>query len=216
MSDLLSLDATAQIQALATRRVSAVELLEMAVRRHEQVRGQINAVVALDLERARSRARAIDEQRAKGDHLGALAGLPMTIKDTFDVEGMPASSGLKALRGRLAKDAAVVLRAKHDGAVIWGKTNIPVLAGDWQSYNDLYGTTNNPWALDAHPRRLVRRRGGGAGDAASPRWRSARTSAARCGCRRASAASIRTSRPGAWSPSAAMCRPRPGPLPSAT
>jgi amidase len=148
LSDLLTLDATAQIQALATRRVSAVELLEMTVRRHEEVHGEINAVVAVDLERARPRARAIDEQRVKGEHLGALAGLPMTIKDCLDVEGMPASSGLKDLRNRIVKDAAAVVRAKHEGAVIWGKTNVPVMTADWQSFNALYGTTNNPWALD--------------------------------------------------------------------
>ena len=160
MSDLLALDATAQLQALATKRVSAVELLEMAARRHQQVHGEINAVIATDMERARLRARATDEQRTKGEHLGALAGLPMTVKDTLDVEGMPASSGLKAFRGRIARDAAAVARAKHEGAVIWGKTNVPVMAGDWQTFNSLYGTTNNPWALNRTP-------GGSSGGAAA-------------------------------------------------
>jgi amidase len=95
-----------------------------------------------------------------GDHLGALAGLPMTIKDTLDVEGLPASSGLKAYLGRTAKDAGAVARVRAEGAVIWGKTNVPVLAGDWQSYNDLYGTTNNPWDLTRVP-------GGSSGGAAA-------------------------------------------------
>jgi amidase len=160
MADILSLDATAQLHALETKRISAAELLEAAVHRHQAVHPQINAVVTTDLDRARLRASAIDEHRAKGDPVGALAGLPMTIKDTFDVEGMPASSGLKALLGRHPHDAGAVSRAKQADAVIWGKTNTPVMAGDWQTYNALYGTTNNPWNLERTP-------GGSSGGAAA-------------------------------------------------
>jgi amidase len=160
VADITALDATAQLQALETRRISAVELLDETLRRHAACKSEINAVVATDLERARLRAGAIDEHRAKGDPPGALAGLPMTIKDTFDVEGLPASSGLKALLGRRAPDAGAVARAKHAGAVIWGKTNTPVMAGDWQTYNALYGTTNNPWNLE-------RTTGGSSGGAAA-------------------------------------------------
>ncbi len=146
MADVLSLDATAQLQALETRRISAVDLLEASVARWRSQHAAINAVVATDLDRARERARAIDELREKGEHLGPLAGLPMTIKDTLDVEGLPASSGLAAIhRAGTVSDATAVGHARRAGAVIWGKTNVPVMAGDWQSYNDLYGTTNNPW-----------------------------------------------------------------------
>jgi amidase len=145
VADILSLDATGQLHALEAGRISAADLLDAVVERHEAVHPALNAVVASDLERARRRARAIDEQRAAGEHLGALAGLPMTVKDTFDVEGLPASSGLEALLGRTCKDAAVIARARAEGAVIWGKTNVPVMAGDWQSYNGVYGATNNPW-----------------------------------------------------------------------
>ncbi len=106
-------------------------------------------MVRTDLERARS-GRAIDARRARGETLGPLAGLPMTIKDSLDVEHMPASSGLEALQQRPAADAAVVARARAAGAVIWGKTNVPVMTADWQSFNALYGTTNNPWNLDLH------------------------------------------------------------------
>jgi amidase len=91
------------------------------------------------------RARAIDELRAKGEPLGALAGLPMTVKDTFDVAGLPASSGVEALRRRVAEDADVVRHVREAGAVVWGKTNVPPMAADWQSVNALYGATNNPW-----------------------------------------------------------------------
>ena len=161
MADILSLDATAQLLALEARRISAVELLDLAIGRWRGQHARINAVVATDLDRAHARARAIDEQRANGEALGALAGLPMTIKDTLDVDGLPASSGLEALRRKSAvPDAAVVARVRHEGAVVWGKTNVPVMAADWQSYNALYGTTNNPWRLDCTP-------GGSSGGAAA-------------------------------------------------
>jgi amidase len=145
MDDLLKRDATDQLAALNAKRVSAVELLKAALARHEQTHGRINAVVAVDLERAMDRARAIDDLRVRGEALGLLAGLPMTVKDTLDVVGLPASSGLRSLRRRQAEDASAVKLAKQAGAVIWGKTNTPVMAGDWQTFNALYGTTNNPW-----------------------------------------------------------------------
>ena len=160
MPDILSLDATGQLAALESKRISAMELLEASAARYQSLHGRLNAVVATDFERAGARAHAIDEARAKGDSPGLLAGLPMTIKDTFDVEHMPASSGLKALLGRVVGDAAAVSRARHAGAVIWGKTNTPVMAADWQTYNDLYGTTNNPWDLERTP-------GGSSGGAAA-------------------------------------------------
>jgi amidase len=160
MDDLLKRDATDQIAALTAKRVSAVELLSAALARHDEVHGAINAVVAQGRERAMEHAAAIDELRMRGEPLGPLAGLPMTVKDTFDVVGLPASSGLKHLRARQAEDAAAVKQAKQAGAVIWGKTNTPVLAGDWQTFNGLYGTTNNPWDLGRTP-------GGSSGGAAA-------------------------------------------------
>lgn len=158
--DLLQLDATAQIGALSAKRISSVELLGAAITRHEKLKGRLNAVVATDPERALERAKAVDDLRSRGEALGPLAGLPMTIKDTFDVQGMPASAGLEAVRRRTAEDAAVVQHVRKAGAVIWGKTNVPVMAADFQSYNRLYGTTNNPWDLERTP-------GGSSGGAAA-------------------------------------------------
>lgn len=160
MDAILSLDATGQLAALSSGRVSATELLEASLRRRDEANGPLNAVVTADLARARERARAIDDHRTKGDPLGPLAGLPMTVKDTFDVEGMPASSGLDVFRHGRRPDAVVVAHARQAGAVIWGKTNTPVLAGDFQTFNDLYGTTNNPWDLARTP-------GGSSGGAAA-------------------------------------------------
>jgi amidase len=160
MADFLELDASGQLAALAGKRVSAVELLKAAMARHEQTHPSLNAVVMADPERALERARAIDDLRAKGEPVGPLAGIPMTVKDTFDVIGMAASSGLEAMRRRQAEDATVVASARAAGAVIWGKTNVPVMAGDWQTFNALYGTTNNPWDL-------ARTTGGSSGGAAA-------------------------------------------------
>ncbi len=145
MDDLLKRDATDQLAALANKRVSAVELLKAALARHEQTHAELNAVGARAPERALEQATAIADLRARGEALGPLAGLPMTVKDTLDVVGLPASSGLKHLRQRQAQDASSVRLARQAGAVIWGKTNTPVLAGDWQTFNGLYGVTNNPW-----------------------------------------------------------------------
>lgn len=144
MRDLLARDATAQLAALNAKDISAVELLKLSLARHEQTHARLNAVVAADLDHAIETAKAADDLRAKGTG-GPLNGLPMTVKDTLDVAGMAASSGLETLRRRKPADAAVVAQVRKAGAVIWGKTNVPVMAGDWQSFNDLYGTTCNPW-----------------------------------------------------------------------
>jgi amidase len=147
---------------LSAKRISARELLDAHVARHAAFAKSINAVTATDLERARKDAQAIDDARAKGAGLGALAGLPMTIKDGYDVEGMPATAGFPPFAGRekTCADAELVSRARAAGAVIWGKTNVPLMLGDWQSYNAIYGTTNNPYDVARVP-------GGSSGGAAA-------------------------------------------------
>lgn len=144
--DILDLDATDQLAALAAGKISAVELFDLSTAREASLRERLNLVVVRDLEGGRSAARASDERRAKGEALGPLGGLPMTLKDTLDVVGMPASAGVEALRNRPScGDAETVARARAAGAVFWGKTNVPVMAGDWQSFNSLYGVSSNPW-----------------------------------------------------------------------
>jgi len=159
----MNLYATARemLADLAAKRVSARELLDAHVARNEAVGKKLNAVIATDLERAHKDAAKIDDARAKGAPLAALAGLPMTIKDVFDVEGMPAVVGNPALEGRPKNvpDAEVVAPARAAGAVIWGKTNVPLMAGDMQTYNSVYGTTNNPYDVTRTP-------GGSSGGAA--------------------------------------------------
>ncbi len=147
---------------LEARRVSARELLEFEVARNEQVAKALNAVVATDIPRALKDAEGIDAARGRGEKLGPLAGLPMTIKDGLDVENMPALSGNPALKNRSKNcpDAAMVALARKAGAVIWGKTNVPLMLGDFQSYNAIYGTTNNPYDVTRTP-------GGSSGGAAA-------------------------------------------------
>jgi amidase len=160
MADILDLDATGQLAELAAGRISAVELLNLSIARRDETHARLNAVVVTDPAGGLKQAQAVDAARARGEALGALAGLPMTCKDTLDVVGMAASAGLAALRDRICEDAVTVARARAAGAVIWGKTNVPVMAGDWQSYNDLYGASNNPWDVS-------RTTGGSSGGAAS-------------------------------------------------
>jgi len=146
---MIDLYATARgmLADLNARRVSARELLDAHAARGEALARTINAVTERDLDRARKDAAAIDNARAKGRAVGVLAGLPMTIKDGLDVEGLPAVVGARGFTGRSkdCEDADVVAAARRAGAVIWGKTNVSTMLGDIQSYNEIYGTTNNPF-----------------------------------------------------------------------
>jgi amidase len=118
MTDILFLDATDQLKALLTRQISARELLDAAVARTNALNARLNAVVSRDLDRAYATATRIDDRRARGEGLGPLAGLPMTVKDALDVEGLPASAGVKSLLDRKAEDALVVRRVRSCGAAI--------------------------------------------------------------------------------------------------
>ena len=142
----LSAPATAQIEALADGTITSAGLLEAYVAHYENVNGPLNAVIRTDLETARATACDIDERRSKGAGIGPLQGLPMTVKDCLDVDGLPAVCGLPALVNRepAVADATVVARLKEAGAVIWGKTNTPMMAGDVQTYNKPFGVTNHP------------------------------------------------------------------------
>ena len=148
------------VALLAARKVSAVELLEDAIARIEAKDRQINAVVVRDFERARRAARTADAALDKGERR-PLLGLPMTVKESYNIAGLPTTWGLSTGKDfRPEADALAVERLKAAGAVILGKTNVPVFLSDWQSYNDIYGTTNNPWDATRTP-------GGSSGGAAA-------------------------------------------------
>lgn len=149
--NLLNLDARAQVAALARGDCSALALCEAAIARIEALDGPINAVVVRDFEHARAQARAADEALARGERR-PLLGLPMTVKESFNLAGLPTTWGFEfARQHRADSDALAVTRLKAAGAVILGKTNVPVALGDWQSSNPIYGRTANPLDLSRTP-----------------------------------------------------------------
>jgi amidase len=159
--DLATSSATDLLQALRSRAISSRELLQGYLDRITALNPAINAVITLDLERAHEAARIADEATAHHLDVGALHGLPITIKDSFETAGLRTTAGAPPLADHVpSTDADAVARLRAQGAVIFGKTNLPVFAMDWQSYNPLFGTTNNPWALDRTP-------GGSSGGAAA-------------------------------------------------
>ena len=144
--------AVALARALRARKVSSVELLTAYLSRVDRINPTINAVVVDDRERALLQARAADRALARGENLGPLHGLPMTVKESFDLQGHPTTQGFVPMRENVAsEDALVVQRLKRAGAVIFGKTNVPLFLADFQTYNDIYGTTANPWDAARSP-----------------------------------------------------------------
>jgi len=134
------------------RELSSVELTGHYISRIEKFDGKINAVVARDFDRAMSLAKQADEAFARDEIKGPLHGLPFTIKDAYEVEGIVSTGGNPAWKDHVpARSAVAIERLQRSGAIVMGKTNVPYLSGDLQSYNDIYGTTNNPWALDCGP-----------------------------------------------------------------
>ena len=152
MSDHSYSTALETAASIAAKEVSSRELLEAALSRVERLDGPINAVVALDAERALEAANRADEAVARGDELGPLHGVPITIKDSFQTEGLTTTSGAPELAEFVPdKDADPVARYKDAGAIVYGKTNLPIWAGDLQSYNKVYGATANPYDIECTP-----------------------------------------------------------------
>src|SRR5690606_37559899 len=132
--------------------ISSAELLDHFIARIEKLDGKLNAVVARDFDRARSLAREADEAQARDENLGPLHGLPVTIKDAYEVEGITSTGGNPLWKDHVpARSATAIERLQRAGGIVMGKTNVPFLSGDLQTYNDIYGTTNNPWALECGP-----------------------------------------------------------------
>ena len=137
--------------ALAQRKVSAVELAEHAIAHIERHDAKINAICVRDFERALASARMADAALGRGENK-PLLGIPMTVKESFNVAGLPTTWGIPAQRDfRPKEDALAITRVNDAGAVVLGKTNVPIGLGDCQSYNDIYGTTNNPYDLTRTP-----------------------------------------------------------------
>ena len=148
------------VAALANHEITSRQITEACITRIEAMDGKINAVVVRDFDRARQAADQADTALATGDRR-PLLGLPMTVKEQYNVAGLPTTWGYEWFKDwKAPEDALTVQRLKAAGAVILGKTNVPVGLADWQSFNPIYGTTNNPWDLARTP-------GGSSGGAAA-------------------------------------------------
>ncbi|MFM7119360.1 MAG: amidase [Gammaproteobacteria bacterium] len=146
------MSATALAAEIRDGSISAVELLQHYLDRCDRLNPSINAIVCQVREQALQAARDADAARARGAALGPLHGVPMTIKESFDLAGTPTTWGYPAWRDNIAQeDAHAVARLKAAGAIVFGKTNVPIALADFQSYNEVYGTTGNPYALDRTP-----------------------------------------------------------------
>jgi amidase len=127
-------------------------LLDVCWERFQKYNRSLNAIIVTDIERARKAARAADRRLKSGTPLGPFDGVPMTAKESFNWTGTPSTWGSVPLKANIARSDAVALRRLTDaGAIIYGKTNVPLMLGDWQSFNAIYGTTNNPWDVKRAP-----------------------------------------------------------------
>tara|TARA_A100001037_G_scaffold49313_1_gene41232 strand:+ start:5620 stop:7092 length:1473 start_codon:yes stop_codon:yes gene_type:complete len=143
------------------RSLTSTDALDCLIDRVEKFNPGLNAVVAMDLDAARERAKLADRALDGSELWGPLHGLPMTIKDSFEVTGMPTTSGAPKLKDHIPSQNAVAVQRLIDaGAIVFGKTNLPLYADDVQTYNEVYGTTNNPWDIARVP-------GGSSGGAAA-------------------------------------------------
>ena len=138
--------------AIRERRVSAVEVLDAHLARISRFNPALNAIVTLNEENARVRAREADAALARGEVWGPLHGVPVTIKDSFATAGLRTTSGFPPLANHIPdSDATVVARLQAAGGIVLGKTNLPLLVHGFQSDNPVFGRTNNPWDLARTP-----------------------------------------------------------------
>ena len=152
MEDVTFKSATELADAIRDRQISAVELLDAHLARIEERNPALNAIVTLDADRARARAKEADEAQARGEFWGLLHGVPVTIKDAIATEGIRTTGGHEPLADYVPnEDAPVVTRLKATGAIVVGKTNLPVLSRDFQCENPIFGRSNNPWDLERTP-----------------------------------------------------------------
>ncbi len=154
---------TTSEQAAAIRRgeLGSVELFDACLARIERLNPVVNAICTLSVDDARARALAADEQTANGRSWGPLHGVPITVKDAIATAGIRSTGGSTQLRDNVPlQDAEAVALVKRAGAIVFGKTNAPLWSGDLQTFNEMFGTTNNPWDLTRVP-------GGSSGGAAA-------------------------------------------------
>ena len=152
---------TRQEEAIRNGEISSRELLELLIARIEKINPDLNAVITLDLDEARKLADEADAKLKDGEVTGPLHGIPITVKDALETEGLRSTGGATELHNNVPpKDADVVASVKEAGAIVFGKTNLPRWSGDIQAFNEMFGTTVNPWDSERVP-------GGSSGGAAA-------------------------------------------------
>jgi amidase len=152
MNDLAFRSAKDLAGLIRRKKIGCLELLEHYLTRVAKYNPRLNAIVVTDVDGARKRARAADQALRRGKVWGPLHGVPMTIKESYDVVGMPTTWGIPEFKDNFPKrNALAVDRFLGAGAVLFGKTNVPIFLADYQSYNAIYGTTNNPWDVSCSP-----------------------------------------------------------------
>lgn len=148
MLDIIYSPVVELAKAVKAKEVSSVEVVQAYLNRIEAVNPKLNAVVQLRADEALAEARAADEALARGESKGALHGIPMTIKDSFDTAGVISTGGTLGRKTFVPeKDATVVSRLKNEGAILLGKTNTPELTLSLETNNLIYGRTNNPFDI---------------------------------------------------------------------
>lgn len=144
--------ATDQARAIKNKDISAVELLEIYEKRVNQYNAELNALVATNFETAKKKAIEADRLLAEGRELGPLHGIPISIKDNLEAIGFPCTAGAKDFIKHVpSRNADVVQSLVDAGAIVLGKSNLPMFAQDFQTYNDLFSQTNNPWDTSRTP-----------------------------------------------------------------
>jgi amidase len=152
MNNINFLSASEIADLIRTKEVSPVEVIEAHIRRIEEVNPKLNAFVTTTFDSAREAARAAQQQVARGETVGPLHGVPVSIKDTIDTAGVRTVAGCRLRESHVPEtDALAVTRLKRAGAIILGKTNVPELAMDYRSENLVFGRTSNPWDLNRVP-----------------------------------------------------------------
>src|SRR5881398_333940 len=152
MNDLTFLPAVQMAEQIRHRKISPVELVEAHLRKIKKLNPVLNAFVQVDAEGAFRQAREAEVAVRRGAKLGALHGVPVSIKISIEVAGFRCEAGTKLRQGTVAsQDAPLVSRLRDAGAIILGTTNTPELLMAWETDNLLYGRTNNPWDLTRTP-----------------------------------------------------------------
>lgn len=151
-SDIAFLNASEIASLIKRRKIGCVEILDHIIKRVDAYNPKLNAIVEFDLDRARASARAADQAVLEGRPLAPLHGVPMTVKESFNISGLRTTWGLPAYANNVAsQNALAVDRLLKAGAIIFGKTNVPPSLADSQAVNEIYGTTCNPWDLSRSP-----------------------------------------------------------------